>query len=141
MFTIRPENDIWSRQPVFWFEIAPEGCSYGVGFWNATAQTMAAMRRDIDENPQRLAKLARRLNKRGDFQLQGRDYARPKGDPSPLLTPWYNKKDISIGLDRPYDETVCSPALVDALIEGYDFLAPYYQYFDSFCKNGLVDLQ
>ena len=140
-FTIRPENDIWSRQPVFWFEIAPEGCSYGVGFWNATAQTMAAMRRDIDENPQRLAKLVRRLNKRGDFQLQGREYARPRGTPSPLLTPWYNKKDISIGLDRPYDETVCSPALVDALIEGYDFLAPYYQYFDSFCKNGLVDLQ
>lgn len=139
--TIRPENDVWSHQPVFWFEITPEGWSYGVGFWNADARTMAAMRRDIDENPQRLAKLARRLNKRGDFQLQGRDYARPKGDPSPLLTPWYNKKDISIGLDRPYDETVCSPALVDALIEGYDFLVPYYQYFDSFCKNGLVDLQ
>ena len=46
--TIRPENDIWSHQPVFWFEITPEEWSYGVGFWNADAQTMAAMRRDMD---------------------------------------------------------------------------------------------
>ena len=39
--TIRPENDIWSQQPVFWFEITPEEWSYGVGFWNAGAQTLA----------------------------------------------------------------------------------------------------
>ena len=26
--TIRPDNDIWSQQPVFWFEITPEEWSY-----------------------------------------------------------------------------------------------------------------
>ena len=51
--TIRPENDIWSQQPVFWFEITPEEWSYGVGFWNAGAQTLAAMRRDMDQDPRR----------------------------------------------------------------------------------------
>ena len=139
--TIRPENDIWSHQPVFWFEITPEGWSYGVGFWNADAQTMAALRRDIDENPQRLAKLARRLAKDGRFQLQGQDYARSKGDPSPLLTPWYNKKSLSIGCERPFDELVCSPELVDTLVDGFTFLKPYYLYLTSFCKNGMEDLK
>ena len=109
--TIRPENDVWSHQPVFWFEITPEGWSYGVGFWNADARTMAAMRRDIDEDPKRLAKLARRLKKDGRFWLQGQDYTRSKGDPSPLLTPWYNKKSLSIGCDRPFDALVCSPEI------------------------------
>ena len=84
-FTIRPENDIWSHQPVFWFEITPEEWSYGVGFWNADAQTLAAMRRDMDEDPRRLEKLVRRLNKDGRFAVQGQDYARKKGDATPLL--------------------------------------------------------
>lgn len=140
-FTLRAENDVWSQQPVFWFEVAPELWSYGVGFWNATPQTMAAMRRDMEKAPQRLEKLARRLKKQEVFQLQGEDYARPKGDPSPLLTPWYNKKNISIGCERPFDELVCSPALVDTLVEGFTFLEPYYRYFASFCKAGLEDLK
>ena len=138
--TLRQENDVWSQQPVFWFEITPEGWSYGVGFWNAGAATMAAMRRDMDEDPKRLEKLARRLRKDGTFSVQGRDYARPKGKPSALLEPWYNKKTISIGCERPFDELVCSPALVDALVEGFTFLVPYYQYFQSF-STGLDDLK
>ena len=139
--TLRRERDVWTSQPVFWFEVTPEGWNYGVGFWNASPQTMAAMRRDMDENPQRLEKLARRLKKDGRFSVQGRDYARPKGDPSPLLTPWYNKKDISLGCDRPFDGLVCSPELADALVDGFVFLEPYYQYFLSFCANGLEDLK
>ena len=139
--TLRTENDVWTRQPVFWFEVTPEGWSYGVGFWNAGAQTMAAMRRDIDENPKRLEKLARRLQKDGRFEVQGQDYARKKGEPSPILSPWYNKKDISIGCNRPFDDLVCSPALTDALVAGFTFLVPYYQYFKSFCTTGLEDLR
>ena len=139
--TIRPENDVWSRQPVFWFEITPEGWSYGVGFWNATAQVMAAMRKDIDGDPKRLEKLVRRLKRDGRFQVQGRDYARPKGDPSPLLAPWYNKREISVGCYRPFDGLVCSPGLVEELVDGFTFLEPVYQYFRSFCENGLEDLK
>ena len=139
--TIRPENDVWSQQPVYWFEITPEGWSYGVGFWNAGAQTMAAMRRDIDEDPKRLEKIARRIQKDGAFSVQGQDYARPKGDPSPLLTPWYNKRSISVGCERPFDELVCSPALTDTLVEGFTFLEPCYEYFKSFSGGGLEDLK
>ena len=140
-FTIRPENDIWSHQPVFWFEITPEEWSYGVGFWNADAQTLAAMRRDMDEDPRRLEKLVRRLNKDGRFAVQGQDYARKKGDATPLLAEWYNKKDLSVGRYSPIDEALYTPELVDTLSDGYSFLEPFYQYFKSFCKAGLDDLK
>ena len=139
--TIRPENDIWSHQPVFWFEITPEEWSYGVGFWNADAQTMAAMRRDMDEDPKRLEKLVRKLKKDGRFAVQGQDYARKKGESTPLLVDWYNKKDISVGRYCPIDETLYSPALADALVDGFSFLEPVYRYFKSFCKAGLEDLK
>lgn len=139
--TLRRESGVWTRQPVFWFEVAPEGWSYGVGFWNASAQTMAAMRRDMDEHPQRLEKLARRLKKDGRFQVQGQEYARKKGEPSPLLAPWYNRKDISLGCSREFDDLVCSPELVGALTDGFSFLEPCYQYFRSFCGGGLEDLK
>ena len=66
------------------------------------------------------------------FQPQGQDYARKKGEPSPLLAPWYNKKDISVGCYRPFDELLCSPALSDALVDGFAFLVPCYEYFKSF---------
>ena len=139
--TIRPENDIWSHQPVFWFEITPEEWSFGVGFRNADAQTMAAMRRDMDQDPKRLEKLVRRMKKDGRFSVQGKDYARKKGETTPLLAEWYNKKDISVGRYCPIDETLYSPALADILVDGYCFLEPYYQYFKSFCKAGLEDLK
>lgn len=139
--TLRHENDVWTRQPVFWFEVTPEGWSYGVGFWNASAQTMAAMRRDMDESPQRLEKLTRRLQKDGRFEIQGQEYARKKGEPSKLLAPWYNRKDISLGCNREFDDLVCSPELVDALVDGFAFLEPYYQYFLSFCGGGMEDLK
>lgn len=140
-FTLRPNRDIWTQQPVFWFEITPEGWSYGVGCWSASPSMMAAMRREIDESPKRLEKLARRLNKQNIFQLQGTNYVRQKGNPSPLLTPWYNKKSISIGCDRPFDTLLCSPELVNTLVEGFVFLEPYYQCLSSFCKTGLKDLK
>ena len=139
--TIRPDNDIWSRQPVFWFEIAPEEWSYGVGFWNAGAQTLAAMRRDMDQDPRRAEKLVRRLSKDGRFAVQGKDYARKKGESTPLLAEWYNKKDLSVGRYCPADEALFSPGLADTLADGYSFLEPVYRYFKSFCKAGLEDLK
>ena len=54
--TIRPDNDIWSQQPVFWFEITPEEWSYGGGFWDAGAQTLAGMRWGMDRGLRRAEK-------------------------------------------------------------------------------------
>ena len=102
---------------------------------------MAAMRRDMDEDPKRLEKLVRRLNKDGRFTVQGTDYARKKGESTKLLAEWYNKKDISVGRYSPIDNTLYQPELVDTLVDGFSFLEPYYQYFKSFSKNGLEDLK
>ena len=36
---------------MFWFELGPEGYSYGMGFWQAPAVTMAKFRARMDREP------------------------------------------------------------------------------------------
>ena len=44
--------------PTFWFELEPEGYSYGMGFWEAPALTMAKLRARMDREPKPMEKLA-----------------------------------------------------------------------------------
>ena len=139
--SLQPEPGSSSHMPVFWFEVAPEGWSYGMGFWNATPTMMETFRRETAKNPAELETLARRLNKQDVFALQGREYARAKACPSELLQPWFNKKSIVLCCEQPWDDVVCSAALVDTLVDGFAFLEPYYRYCAEFCRNGLEDLK
>ena len=118
-------------EPVFWFELGPEGYSYGMGFWQAPAVTMAKFRARMDREPKAMEKLARRFQKQDVFVLEGEDYKRPKAAHSRLLTPWYSKKSFALSHDAPHGEPLWSHDLVDLLLEGYEFLLPYYEYMLS----------
>ena len=117
--------------PVFWFELAPEGWSYGMGFWDAPALTMEKHRVRIDSNPRPLLELHNALARQGEFVLQGPDYKRPKPCGEERLSPWYNKKSLSIGHEEGLAEVIYTPALADRLTEGFAFLMPYYDYFST----------
>ncbi len=140
-FSLRLEHGVESRHPELWFEINPEGWSYGCGFWAATPPMMAAMRREIDRNPEKMRKLTQALREQDQFILEGEEYKRPKMDPENELAAWYNKKNIVLVCRRPFDDLVCSPGLVDTILDGFDFLKPYYDFFETFCKGGLEDLK
>ena len=91
-FSLRIEHGFESHHPELWFEINPEGWSYGCGFWAATPAMMAAMRREMDQNPEKMRKLARKLQKQEIFALEGEEYKRAKMDRGEEFAPWYNKK-------------------------------------------------
>lgn len=44
---------------------------------------------------------------------------------------WYNRRSFSIACEREYDELSYSRDLLDAVKAGYEFLIPYYEYFDK----------
>ena len=54
-----------------------------------------------------------------------------KGSAACLLTPWYSKKSFALSHDAPHGEPLWSHDLVDLLLEGYEFLLPYYEYMLS----------
>lgn len=131
----RWDKDDGSR-PVFWFELAPDNWSYGMGFWMAPAATMAKHRARIDHNYKPMLTLAHRLAKQDTFELEGPEYARRKEPPHKDLVSWYNKKSLSIGCSNSLSEELYDPSLVTLLADGFTFLMPYYDYFSTLWADG-----
>lgn len=129
-FTLHRGSE-WLEKPAFWFELAPENWSYGLGYYCAKPLTMAKHRARIDNKPEPMEKLARDLNRQTEFVLEGESYKRPKGDPGRLLNDWYNKKNFSLIHEEKVSGAVFSPDLTGRIAEGFSFLAPYYSYFST----------
>ena len=127
----RPGGEAWTGRPVFWFELAPESWSYGLGYWCAGALTMAKFRARLDRDPKTFEKLARAFNKQDLFVLEGEEYKRPKGQTTPLLSPWYNRKGLLLSRECSNGGVLFTPELPQVLVDGYSFLLPYYRYFLS----------
>lgn len=127
----RPQDGGIGPTPCFYFEIAPEYHSMGMGYYSATPLTMAKFRARIDRDPAPMEKLARRLARQDRFQLEGQQYARAKGDPGKLLAPWYNRKSIALTWDRNCEGSLFAPELADEVLEGFEFLMPFFLYFDT----------
>lgn len=132
-FCIRTGDEDWTGRPTFYFEIAPDYYSYGMGFWAPKASLMESYRKGIDENPETLAKLVRRFNRQTHFVLAGPEYARSRGEVGELLRPWYQKKSVNLQHELPPDERIFSPELAQDMIEGFEELMPFYKYFDKLC--------
>ena len=130
-FSLRRRNENEGAEPSFYFEIAPEYYSYGMGAWDLPPVTMAKLRARIDRDPKPLEKLARRMERQGEFALEGRQYKRPKGDPGTLLFPWYNSRQLVISSDHNCEGPLFGPELADQVLEGFRFLVPYYQYLQT----------
>lgn len=126
------QNELEGREnaPCLWFELGCEGYGYGFGYWCQPAAA-ARFRRLADQNPKELEKLAKKLDEQDVFSLQGPEYARPKGHADDSLNHWYNRRSFSISCERSYDELSYSRELLDAVKDAYQFLIPYYQYFDK----------
>ena len=128
-FSIERPSEEWTSTPVFWFELAPENWSYGLGYYQARAETMAKHRARIDNGPEKFEKLVAPLGEQEEFTLDGPEYARKKEAPTPGLSAWYNKKSFSLIHNQTNGSELFAPQLADRLFAGYAFLMPFYDYF------------
>ena len=115
--------------PAFWFEIGRASWSAGVGFWDASPSSMEAFRRQIDANPARFERLLDGIGP--GWKLWGALYKRPKGERGERIDPWYNRRSISVGLERDHGGEIYDEALPERLAELYARLLPM---FDFFCE-------
>ena len=120
-----------STAPAFYFEIAPEYYSIGMGYYSATPLVMAKLRARIDHDPKTMEKLARRLSGQKNYVLEGELYRRPKGEKGSLLDPWYNRRNIAVAWDRPCEGSLFSRSLLDEIVGGVEFLMPFFDYFST----------
>lgn len=138
-FTLRRPGESEAATPCFYFELSPQCWSVGVGCYDATPVTMAKFRARIDRDPKPMEKIVRRLSKRGEFQLYGQQYKRPKGDPGPLLFAWYNSKQLGVNADRNCEGVLFTPELVERVVEDFVFLEPVYTYLRELPGDPIPD--
>ena len=113
----------------FWFDLNPEGWSYGLGYYAAKAATMVKLRDRIDDNPKKFEKLIDLLGSQNEFKLDGEEYVRQKQAPTPKTQEWYNKKSFSLIHFGEINDELFSCKFADRLVSGYKFLMPFYDYF------------
>jgi len=122
--------------PMFWFEIGAADYSYGMGFYSATPAQMAQFRKNVDANPARFERLAKKIEKNPKFTVTGEKYARAKGEHSPIIDNWYNRKRLGIECSFDFGGDVLSEDLPDILVECFAELMPMYEYFLEFYHVG-----
>ena len=129
-FSVEQPGEAWTDRPSFWFELTPDGWSYGLGYWVTKPVTMAKLRARIDRDPAPMQALTQRLDGQTEFALRTVDYKKLRAPaPSPELEPWYRAKYFSIGHEEKLTEELFSREIVERLKRGYEFLLPYYDYF------------
>ena len=129
-FTIERPHERFESVPALYFEIAPNYFSYGCGYWEAGPDVMAKHRARIEQRPEELEKIARKIAK-SKFVLGGEEYQRPKGDVGELLNPWYNRKNLMLSFDDNPEGVLFTPEFKADIVEAFRFLMPIYQYLDT----------
>ena len=129
-FSIEQPAEMWTARPTFWFELMPDGWSYGLGYYMAKPLTMAKLRARMDRDPKPMETLTRQLAGQEEFTLETEDYKKPRSTPaSEALARWYQMKSFSICHRDALTDELFSRAIVERLQKGFSFLLPYYDYF------------
>jgi len=130
---IRRDVEWWAETPCLFFEIRPEGVSYGLIWWRPRPSTMEAFRREIAADPKTFLQLIKKTEKVTGLPVAAALYKRPKQTEDPRLVPYYAWKGcITCTVDEPVHETMFGPALGQRAAKLLQQLTPLYEYFNRF---------
>jgi len=118
-----------SISPCFWFEINQEGSSYGVGYYGAPTESMAAMREMIvNKHPAFLSAL-KCYESQNEFIIGGEMYKRSRfpGQPENLRL-WLDRKNIYFESAQNDFRLAFSKELPEVLKKGFRKLKPIYDF-------------
>lgn len=130
---IRRDVQWWGENPCQYFEITPEGISYGMVFWKPRAASMEAFRRQIAQDPQPFLSLVERTEDVTGIPVTADLYKRSKPCPSEELERFFRwKGNISCIWQEPFGEDVFRPELAQRVRERITMLDPLTAYLSRF---------
>lgn len=129
---IRRDVDWWSEHPCLYFEIKPEGVSYGFFLWKPKPVAMEKFRSRIAANPKEFLKLIRDTQKATGIPITAETYKRPKAAPSEELAPYFAwKGTIGCTVTEDPGPEMFGPQLGQRALELFKKLIPLYDYFNQ----------
>lgn len=130
---IRRDVEWWGENPCLYFEIRPEGITYGFCLWRPRPATMEAIRKTIAANPREFLKLINDTEKATGLKITADLYKRPKETSLPALAPFYAwKSNISCTVSEEVGPEMFGPALGLRVADFLNKLIPLYDFFNQF---------
>ena len=130
---IRQDVDWWAENPCLYFDIRPEGVSYGFSLWRPRVSKMEDFRQFITARPDEFLKLIEDTQKATGIDVTADLYKRPKPTDNPLLEPYFAwKGNISCTREETPGEELFGPQLGQRALELFENLIPLYDYFNRF---------
>ena len=130
---IRQDVEWWGENPCLYFEIRPEGVTYGFVLWRPRPSTMEAIRQEITANPKPFLKLIRDTEKATGVPITAENYKRPKPCTDPKLERFFAWKScIACDFTEEVSPQMFGPELGTRAKEFLEKLIPLYDYFNKF---------
>ena len=130
---IRQEVQWWAENPCLYFEITPEGASYGFFYWKPPTAVLETFRQRISAKPEEFLKLIRTTEAATGVPVTAQCYKRPKVPDSPALAPYFAwKGEISCTRAIEPGEALFGPQLEDKVRDFFEKLAALYEYFNQY---------
>lgn len=131
-FCIRREVDSWSEHPALFFEINPEGASYGFTLWRPRPGTMEAFRQALLARPEAFLSLLEKTQAAAGLPITAECYKREKPCPDPRVAAYYNwKADVSCILREPVGPGLFEPELSGRVRRLLTALLPWNEYWQG----------
>ena len=130
---IRQDVEWWAENPCLYFEIRPEGVSYGFFYWRPRTATLESFRRDIFERSEDFVKLIADVEASTGIPSTADCYKRPKPTDKPELERFFAWRGaIGCTIDEEPGENLFTPELADRVRDFFIKLMPLYDYFNQF---------
>ena len=130
--SMRPDGLPWSEQPTLYFEIRPEGYSYGFILWRPKTEITNRFRARLEARPDEFLSVIRKAEADTGLTFGGETYYRKKSCPNPELEPYYNLKSMIMDVDRAPDSLLFSRDLAAEVTKTLQSLYPLYEYCLTF---------
>jgi uncharacterized protein (DUF2461 family) len=135
---IRHEAVYWNKTPTLFFEISPEGASFGFRLTAPEPRFMEYFRNQIAGEPEKILNLTADLEKKQIF-LTGEEYKKPKPCENPELSVYFKKKNLiaekQITDRNALYQSELLTEIQNTLADVFDFYQYIYQLMQNYEKN------
>ncbi len=130
---IRQDVEWWGENPCLYFEIRPEGVSYGFFLWQPRTAALENFRRHITANSDAFLKLIKKTEKATGVPISANCYKRPKPTDNKKLERFFAWRGcIECTVTEEPGESLFTPELTQRVRSFFEKLMPLYDFFNQF---------
>ena len=130
---IRQDVEWWAENPCLYFEVNPEGVSYGFFFWKPRTAMLEDFRKYIAAHADEFLTLIRTTEEAVGQPILAEVYKRPKPAEDERLAPFFAwRGQIGCTRDIAPGPEMFGPKLKEEVMDFFEKLIPLYDFFNRF---------